>query len=190
MPKLQIVVASTRQGRVGRSIADWTLERARQHGGFDVRLVDLKELNLPLFDEPKHPRLRQYSHAHTHAWSASVEEADAFVFVMPEYNHGVPPSLVNALDYLYAEWNYKAVGFVSYGGVAAGTRSVQMIKPIIGALKMVPIVEAVAIPFFTKLMDGEVFRGGEPHDQAAATMLNELARWTAALAGLRPRAKD
>ena len=147
--------------------------------------LDAARLNLPLFDEPKHPRFRQYEYAHTKAWSVTIERADAFVFVMPEYNHGVPPALVNALDFLYVEWNYKPVGFVSYGGVAGGTRSVQMLKPMLLALKLVPIVEAVTIPFFTKLIDSGTFRGGDPHDQAATVMLKELARWTSALRMLR-----
>jgi len=185
MPRLHIIHTSTRDGRVGRPIADWVLARATKHGGFETELIDLKVINLPLFDEPRHPRFRQYEHAHTKAWSASVEKADAFVFVMPEYNHGAPPALVNALDYVYVEWNYKPVAFVSYGGVAGGTRSVQIIKPTLLALKMVPIVEAVTIPFFTKLLDGGVFVGGEPHDQAAEVMFGELVRWTAALKTLR-----
>ena len=170
---------------MGRPIADWLFARSTSHGAFEVELVDLREINLPLFDEPRHPRLRQYAHAHTKAWSAIVEKADAFVFVTPEYNHGVPPALVNALDYLSAEWNYKAAAFVSYGGPAGGTRSVQMAKPILLALRMVPIVDAVTIPYFTKLIEGGVFRGGEPHDQASTSMLDELARWTAALKTLR-----
>src|SRR5689334_4480755 len=118
--KLQIVIASTRPGRVGAPVARWFHRRAEEHGGFDVELVDLAEVNLPLLDEPHHPRLRRYVHQHTQAWSARVEAADAFVFVTPEYNYGMPASLKNALDYLNQEWHYKPVGFVSYGGVSAG----------------------------------------------------------------------
>ena len=185
MPKLNVIVASVREERAGRAIGDWFVARARAHAKFDVDLVDLKDVNLPLLDEPKHPRLRQYQREHTKAWSASVAGADAFVFVTPEYNHGAPPALINAFDYVYLEWNYKPAGFVSYGGVSGGTRSVQMSKPIVSALKMVPIVEAVTIPFFTKMMEGPVFKGGEPHDQAAIVRLEELLRWSAALRTLR-----
>src|SRR5690349_114928 len=124
MPHLQIVVASTREQRKGPQVAAWFEGEARAHGGFEIELVDLAAVALPLFDEPRHPRLRQYEHEHTRRWSASVERADAFVFVTPEYNYGAPPSLLNALDYLIQEWAYKPVGFVSYGGVSAGTRSV------------------------------------------------------------------
>ena len=186
-PTLQVIVASTRPGRAGPAVADWVLEQARRHGGFDVELVDLADVDLPLLDEPAHPRLRRYEHAHTKAWSATVERADAFVVVTPEYDHAPPASLVNALQYLVHEWAYKPLGFVSYGYVAAGTRAVQALKPLVGALKMVPIVEAVALPFFTAHMDGETgaFDPGELQERAAAEMLDELLRWTNALRPLR-----
>ena len=114
--KLHVIFASTRDGRQGLPIAEWVVERARAHGKFEPQLVDLREVNLPLFDEPKHPRFRQYEHAHTKAWSAIVDAADAFVFVTPEYNYGMPPALLNAIDYLSQEWAYKPASIVSYGG--------------------------------------------------------------------------
>jgi len=152
-----------------------------------VEVVDLAEVDLPLFDEPRHPRLRDYEHEHTRAWSATVERADAFVIVTPEYNFGAPPSLVNALDFLVREWAYKPVSFVSYGGVSAGLRGVQMTKQIVTALKMMPIPEAVAVPFFTQFVDKETgaFDPGATQAAAAATMLDELARWAGALRPLR-----
>ena len=115
----------------GPAVAEWFLHRARLHGKFTVDSIDLATVNLPMFDEPRHPRLGQYEHEHTKRWSATVARADAFVFVTPEYNYGAPPSIVNAIDYLNREWAYKPVGFVSYGGVSGGTRSVQMIKQIV-----------------------------------------------------------
>src|SRR5690606_31558155 len=147
MPKLQIIIASTRPGRQGPAVAKWFTDAAERHGAFEVELVDLAEVNLPLLDEPNHPRLKEYEHEHTIAWSRKIDEADAFVFVTPEYNSSSPPALVNALNYLYQEWNYNPVGFVSYGGISGGLRSVQMTKNIVTTLKMVPIVEAVSIPF-------------------------------------------
>src|SRR5713226_9805342 len=128
MPKLSVVIASTRPGRAGLPIGEWFFARAQAHGGFDVQLVDLKEVDLPLLDEPKHPRLRDYQHEHTKKWSALVGGSDAFVFVTPEYNFSSPPALLNAIDYLFHEWAYKPAGFVSYGGVSGGIRSVQMTK--------------------------------------------------------------
>ncbi len=187
MPLLQVVVASTREGRQGPLVADWVLAQAKGHGGFDVEKVDLAEVNLPLFDEPRHPRLRQYEREHTKRWSAIVSRADAFVFVTPEYNYGAPPSLVNALDFLVHEWAYKPVAFVSYGGVSGGTRSVQMTKAIVTALKMMPIPEAVSLPFFAQwIAKGTgAFQPPDLQAKAAVVMLNELRRWTDALKTLR-----
>jgi NAD(P)H-dependent FMN reductase len=185
MPKLMIVIASVRPGRAGLPIGQWFEERARSHGGFEVELVDLADLALPMMDEPEHPRLQRYSHQHTRRWSAAVAAADAFVFVTPEYNYGYPPALKNAIDYLHNEWHYKPVGFVSYGGVAAGTRAVQQLKQVITALKMTPIVEAVNIPFHTQFIDDGRVSANEAMEQAATAMLDEMARTQVALSALR-----
>lgn len=185
-PLLQIITASTRQGRKGPAVAAWFEQQARQHAAFEIEAVDLAAVNLPLLDEPEHPRFRTYQHDHTKAWSARVDRADAFVFVTPEYNFSAPPSLVNAIDYLYQEWAYKPAGFVSYGGVSGGVRSVQMIKQLITTIRMVPIVEAVSIPFFTKSIDASgIFTPNDLQNKAAATMLTELRRWTDALKTMR-----
>ena len=186
MPTLHVIIASTRHGRQGPAVAHWFFALAQAHGGFTVELVDLAAVNLPLMDEAAHPRLRQYEHEHTRAWSATVEAADAFVMVTPEYNFGAPPSLLNALDYLHYEWAYKPVGFVSYGGVSAGTRSVQMTKQVVTTLKMMPVMEAVAIPFFSQYLDDNgAFTPPEVQVNAAHDMLDELLKWTNALAPLR-----
>jgi NAD(P)H-dependent FMN reductase len=186
MPKLQILIASTRPGRVGPAVADWFLTRAREQGGFEIEVVDLAEINLPFMDEPNHPRLRQYTKEHTFRWSALVDSADAFVFVMPEYNYGFNAQLKNALDYLNLEWRYKPVGFVSYGGVAAGTRAVQMIKQVVTALQMMPLTQAVHIPFVRNFLneDGR-FQANEELETGADAMLAELRRWTDAMVQLR-----
>jgi len=186
MPKLHVILGSTRPGRQGASIANWFVDVAKKHAGFEVQLVDLAEVALPLLDEPHHPRLKKYEHAHTKKWSATVSAADAFVFVAPEYNHGTSPALLNAIDYLVSEWGYKAAGFVSYGGVSAGLRSVQSLKPILTGLKIVVVPESVAIPFFTQHIEDGVFRKDtDALDKAALVMLDELAKWTPALATLR-----
>ncbi len=185
MPTLSVIIASTREGRVGLPVAEWVFDEVKQHAKFDGQLVDLKAVNLPMLDEPNHPRLQKYQKDHTKAWSAQVAAADAFVFVTPEYNYGMAPALLNALDYLYVEWNYKPCGFVSYGGVSGGCRAVQAAKLVITTLKMVPIVEGVTIPFVAKLMDNGRFAGGELHQKAATVMLDELARWEEALRQLR-----
>jgi NAD(P)H-dependent FMN reductase len=186
MPILQILTVATREARQGPLVAAWAEAQARRHGRFTVEPVDLAAVNLPLFDEPEHPRLARYHHDHTKAWSAIVDRADAFVFVTPEYNYSAPPSLVNALDYLSREWAYKAVGFVSYGGVSGGVRAVQMVKQTVTTLRMVPVVEAVAFPFFARSIVDGVFTPDPAQEKAATAMLDELARWTDALAALRP----
>ncbi|HET6598425.1 MAG TPA: NAD(P)H-dependent oxidoreductase [Burkholderiaceae bacterium] len=190
-PKLHIVISSTRPGRVGPAVAHWFNEFARQHSLFEVRLVDLADFKLPIYDEPRHPAVQQYEHAHTQAWSASVAEADAFVFVTPEYNFNPPPSLVNALNYVYREWNYKACGFVSYGGVSGGLRAVQSAKLLVTTLKMMPMVEGVAVPMVGQSLDARgAFASNKLIDLSAQQMLDELFKWTEALASLRPRATD
>jgi len=184
-PALTIVIASTRPGRAGLPIAEWFTGRAREHGGFEVATADLAQLALPMMDEPDHPRLRRYTHAHTKRWSATVEASDAFVFVTPEYNYGYTAPLKNAIDYLHFEWQYKPVGFVSYGGVAAGTRAVQQLKQVVTTLKMTPLFEAVSIPFHTQFIDDGVVAANEVMEQAADAMLAELVRVQAALRPLR-----
>jgi NAD(P)H-dependent FMN reductase len=185
-PKLYVITVSTRPGRAGVPLSNWILDRARAHGGFDVELVDLKDENLPMFDEPRHPRLRNYEHEHTRRWSAKIDAADAFIFVTPEYDHGTPPSLINALIYLVQEWAHKPVGFVSYGGPAGGTRAVQMVKPMMASLKLVVLLESVMAPLFTHSIDAEgVFRASELQETQARAMLDALLKWTTALAPMR-----
>ena len=189
-PVLRIVIGSTRPGRIGPSVATWIAERAREHGGFDVQVTDLAELNLPLYDEPNHPRLRQYVNQHTKDWSALADASDAFIFVTPEYNHGFNAALKNAIDYLYHEWHHKAAGIVSYGGVSAGTRATQMLKQVLTALKIMPVPEAVNIPFvFQHLDEDKRFKSTELIDASAVAMLDELQRWTESLATLRAKNK-
>jgi NAD(P)H-dependent FMN reductase len=186
-PKLHIIVGSTRQERASPAIAAWFLKVASAHGAFEPTLVDLKEIDLPLLDEPKHPRFRDYQFDHTKRWSAIVDAADAYVFVTPEYNYGASPALLNALDYLSQEWAYKPAAFVSYGGVSGGTRSVQMTKQVVTSLRIMPIPEAVSVPFFTQHVKEGVFQPPEAQETAAKAMLTELARWSTALATLRPK---
>jgi NAD(P)H-dependent FMN reductase len=191
MPKLHVILASTRPGRAGEPIADWFVERAIAHGAFEVELVDLAEVALPFMDEPNHPRLRRYTQEHTKAWSARVDRADAFVFVTPEYNYGLTAPLKNAIDFLHFEWQHKPVGFVSYGGVAAGTRAVQMIKQVVTTLKMVPLFEAVNIPFHTQFIDDEgAMEANDTMVKAAAAMLDELVLTEAMLAPRRAAIRE
>ncbi|GAC1468873.1 MAG: NAD(P)H-dependent oxidoreductase [Gemmatimonadaceae bacterium] len=188
MPRLMIVIASTRPNRVGPCVAEWFQEHAQRHGSFDVEVVDLAELALPFFDEPHHPRLGRYTQLHTQQWSRMVEAVDAVVFVMPEYNYGYTAPLKNAIDYLHREWAYKPVGFVSYGGMAGGTRAVQALKPVVVALRMTPAFEAIAIPFVHKSIDSHGhYRAPEDVEHGVRPMLDELLRLTEALRPLCER---
>jgi NAD(P)H-dependent FMN reductase len=185
-PVLQVIIGSTRPGRVGSAVADWIIDRARAHGDFEVEVADLAVLNLPIFDEPNHPRLRRYVNQHTKDWSEIVGRSDAFIFVIPEYNYGFNAATKNAIDYLHQEWQNKPAGIVSYGGVAAGTRAAQMLKQVMSALKIVPVTDSVNIPFVGEKLDEDGrLKPNEIMEGAAAAMLDELARWTQALRPLR-----
>lgn len=189
MNKLKIITSTTRPGRKGILVANWIKEIAVATGRFDVELLDLAEINLPLMDEPNHPRLQQYQHEHTKKWSATINAADAFIIVLSEYNFSFPAPVKNALDYLFNEWKYKPIGIVSYGGVSGGLRSTQMLKQVVTALSMMPIMEAVSIPFFSKYIHEDKFAPEEVVTKSAHTMLAELERWSEALKTMRTGVK-
>jgi len=176
---LKIISSSVRTGRKGPLIASWIAEVARQNGNFNVETLDLGEIKLPMMDEPHHPVLRKYVHEHTKKWSAAIDDADAFIFVTAEYDYSYPAPLRNALEYLLQEWAYKAAGIVSYGGVSAGTRAANTLKSDLASFKVVPLSEAVHLPFFSQYINAEgQFVPGEISQKAANTMLRELVRWT------------
>jgi NAD(P)H-dependent FMN reductase len=182
---LLVVVASTRPGRVGLPVSQWFVDAAKANGGFNVSVADLAEENLPLLDEPHHPRLAKYEHDHTKRWSEKVAAADAFVFVIPEYNYGIGAALKNALDYLHHEWRYKPASVVSYGGVSAGTRSALALQTSAYALNIFMINQAVNIPFVFNNVSEGVFSPSEMTETAATAMLDELAKVAQALRSLR-----
>jgi NAD(P)H-dependent FMN reductase len=182
---LHTIICSTRPGRVGPAVARWFDGFAAAHGQFVTQLIDLADFELPIYDEPHHPRLQKYEKPHTRAWSASVAAADAYVFVTPEYNYGPPPAFVNALNFVYREWNYKPCGFVSYGGVSGGRRAVQQEKLLVTTLKMMPMMEQVAVVNVKQSIQGDRFQSSEPIDVSAKEMLDELAKWAHALKAMR-----
>ena len=180
-----VLVASSRPGRLGPAVANWFLTASAADGlAVDVDLADLAEIDLPMLDEPEHPAGGVYQHEHTRRWSARVAAADAFVVVTPEYNYGMPAVLKNALDYLYAEWAWKPVGFISYGNTSAGTRSVQMAKQVVTTLRMVPIGATVALRIADTVEDGTVRADAVP-THAARAVLTELLQVASALRPLR-----
>lgn len=182
MDKLKIISATVRPGRKGPMVAEWITSIAKQSGHFEVELIDLGELKLPFMDEPNHPAMKKYQHDHTKKWSAKIEEADAFIFVTGEYDFGYPSSLRNALEFLYNEWNYKAAGIVSYGGISAGTRAANALKADLSTFKVVPLYEMVNVPFFTEhITENDTFEPNEVSVKAAGNLLKELVRWTKGL---------
>ncbi len=188
MYNLKIIIASTRPGRKGISVANWFIEIAKKDANFNVEVLDLEKINLPFLDEPNHPKFQKYTKEHTKEWSKTIDAADAFVFVIPEYNYSVPPTLSNAIDFLFKEWNYKPVGLVSYGGISGGLRAAQMSKLQITTVKMMPLSEGVAIPFFEKHIDETgKFISYELADKSAEVLLKELLKWTEALKPMREK---
>jgi NAD(P)H-dependent FMN reductase len=172
-PVLQILIASTRPGRVGPAIAAAVAEAARPSTIFDVEVVDLATFALPVFDEPRHPILGDYEHEHTKRWAASVARGDAFIFVMPEYNHSFNAALKNALDYLRREWAYKPVGLVSYGGAAMGVRAIAQLKPVLAALKLFHTADVTISLQATPVVDG-VYTGNDVFALSMGQLLSEL----------------
>lgn len=183
--RLHIIVGSTRPGRAGAPVAAWFRDIATAHGAFEVTVVDLLEWGLPMLSEPHHPRLGRYTQELTRRFSETIDAADAFVIVTPEYNYGYTAPVKNALDHLYREWNDKAVGFVGYGGAGGAARAVQMLKQVVTTLKMTPIFEAVYIPFVQTLIDDDRFQATDAMAAAAGQLLDELARVSQALSSLR-----
>lgn len=186
-PRLMVIVASVREGRVGKAVGDWFTQFATDHGAFEIVVADLKEIDLPLMTEPNHPRLQQYTQEKTKQWSAMVDACDAFVLVMPEYNYSATAPLINALDYLVKEWAYKPVGLVSYGGVSGGLRAQQHIKSVVTGLSMMPLKDMVTVQFVAKQIDKDTgaFTPIDSHQSSGTAMLNELARWAKAMRALR-----
>lgn len=185
LPVLLAIVCSTRPGRVGRPIGDWFVAAASAVGTFDVRLVDLAELNLPLMDEPKHPRLHAYTHEHTKAWSRTVAGADAVVWVQPEYNFSMCAPQKNAIDYLAIEWSLLPTGFVSYGGISGGLRGMEHAKQPLAAVRSVFANPNVAVPMGPSMVSDGTFTPPEPVEKSVAPMLADLATLHRALGDAR-----
>jgi NAD(P)H-dependent FMN reductase len=186
-PLLQIIVASTRPGRVGEPLARWFGGYAREYEAFDVEIVDLADVALPMFAEPEHPRFARYTLDSTKAFSATIARADAFAIVHPEYNHSYNAALKNALDHLNQEWARKPVVLVSYGGVAAGARAAEALIPVLVGLQMV-VAGTVPIPFAGQRVSGEgearTFEPAPETEAGAKAALDGLGSWLEIL-GLR-----
>jgi NAD(P)H-dependent FMN reductase len=184
MPRIGIILGSTRPGRNGEQVAQWVLDAASARTDAEYELVDLLDYPLPHLDEPIPPSLGQYQNDHTKQWAEKIASLDGFVMVTPEYNHSTSGVLKNAIDYLFAEWANKAVGFVSYGGVG-GARATEHLRLIAGELQMADVRQQVALSLMTEFENFSVFKPGEYNLAALHTMLDQVVAWSAALAPLR-----
>ncbi|MBK6833344.1 MAG: NAD(P)H-dependent oxidoreductase [Bacteroidetes bacterium] len=182
MHNLKIISSTIRPGRKGPLIANWIAEKAIKNGAFNVEVLDLGEINLPMMNEAQHPMLKKYEHQHTKDWSAKIDSADAFIFVTAEYDYNYPAPLRNAIEYLALEWAYKAAGIVSYGGISAGTRAANSLKSDLATMSVVPLTMGVNFSMFAQFInDKNEFVPNEISHKAAETMLTELIRWTKGL---------
>lgn len=183
-PKIAIIVGSTRPGRLGPQVADWVLQHATQRSDAEFELVDVMDLSLPLLDEAVPPSMGQYENEHTKNWAAKAAAFDGFIFVTAEYNHSIPAALKNAIDYLYAEWNNKVAGFVSYGS-AGGVRAVEQLRQVMAELQ---IADVRVAPFLSLGEDFEkysVFKPREHQHKSLDKMLDQLLAWAPALKTVR-----
>ncbi|MFE9694467.1 NADPH-dependent FMN reductase [Micromonospora sp. NPDC005806] len=184
MTRIGIIIGSSRPGRNGEAVARWVYDVASKRGDAEYELVDIKDFNLPHLDEMAPPSMGQYAQPHTLRWAEKIASFDGYVFVTPEYNHSTSGALKNAIDFIYAEWNNKAAGFVSYGSVG-GTRAVEHLRLVVAELQMADVRAQVALSLFTDFENFSVFKPGAHQEGAVNTMLDQLAAWSGALATLR-----
>src|SRR6201987_4301825 len=184
MLRIAIIIGSTRPGRNGQAVAKWVYQIAQKRSDAEFELVDIKDFNLPLLDEPVPPSMGQYSKPHTKTWAAKIGSFDAYVFVTPEYNHGTSGALKNAIDFLFAEWNNKAAGFVSYGG-AGGVRAVEQLRLNLGELLVAPVRSQVILSLFHDFENFTTFKPDARHEASVNAMLDQVIAWGGALKPLR-----
>ena len=184
MTKVGIILGSTRPGRNGEAVAKWVYDVASRRSDAEFELIDLLDYKPPHLDEAVPPSRGQYANDHTKQWAAKIAEFDAYIFVTPEYNHSTSGALKNAIDFLYAEWNNKAAGFVSYGA-AGGTRAVEHLRLIAGELQIADVRAQLALSLFTDFENFSVFKPGPQHEATLTTVLDQTVTWGKALETVR-----
>src|SRR4029079_3966994 len=170
--------------RVGESVAKWVYELAGKRTDAAFELVDIKTFNLPLLDEPVPPSMGQYSQEHTKTWAAKIDSFDGYVFVTPEYNHGICGALKNAIDFVYHEWNNKAAGFVGYGS-AGGARAVEHLRLVMAEVQVATVRNQVALSLFTDFENYTNFKPAAHHEKSVSRILDQLIAWSGAMKTLR-----
>lgn len=183
--RIGIIIGSTRPGRVGDQVAKWVAEHANRLGDAEYTVVDLAEVNLPLLDEAVPASAGRYEHDHTRAWAEQIDQFDGFVFVTSEYNHAPSPSLLNAISFIYREWNDKAAAIVSYGALSSGVRAADKLRSTLGELQIADIRTQLAFSFFHDFENFSVFTPGEQHLASLQTLTAQLESWSEALQGVR-----
>ena len=186
MLKIAIIIGSTRPGRNGEAVAKWVYGVAEKRTDAEFELVDIKDFNLPLLDEPMPPIMGQYSKSHTKIWAAKIGSFDAYVVVTPEYNHGTSGALKNAIDFLFAEWNNKAAGFVSYGG-ASGARAVEQLRLVLAEVQMATVRNQVLLSMYTDFENFSVFKPDSRHEKSVNAVFDQVIAWGGALKTLRDK---
>jgi NAD(P)H-dependent FMN reductase len=184
MIRIGIITGSTRPGRLNEAVARWTYDLAKRRSDAEFEFVDIADYNLPLLDEPVPPSLGQYSKPHTKRWAEKIGSLDAFVFVTPEYNHGISGALKNAVDFLFREWNNKAAGFVSYGSIG-GARAVEQLRLVMGEIMIAGVRAQVMLSLFTDFENFSTFKPDPRHEQEVQTMLEQVISWGTALKSVR-----
>ena len=186
MLRIAIIIGSTRPGRNGEAVAKWVYEIAKKRTDAAFELVDIKDFNLPLLDEPVPPSMGQYSKPHTKAWAAKINSFDGYIFVSPEYNHGISGALKNAIDFLFAEWNNKAAGFVSYGSVG-GARAVEHLRLVMAEVQIATVRNQVLLSLHTDFENFSVFKPAARHEKSVNEMFDQVIAWSGALKTLREK---
>jgi NAD(P)H-dependent FMN reductase len=183
MLRVAIIVGSTRPNRVGRDVAEWVLSKA-EHAAVEFELVDIADYNLPLLDEPIPPSQGKYEKEHTKKWAAKIESFDGFIFVSPEYNHGMNAALKNAIDFLFKEWNNKAAGFISYGSMG-GARSVEQLRQVMAELMIADVRAQVVFSLATDFENYTKFKPDPKHEKTLKLLVDQLVSWANALKQVR-----
>jgi NAD(P)H-dependent FMN reductase len=184
MIKITVIIGSTRPNRNGETVAKWVYKIAKKRSDAEFELVDIKDFNLPLLDEPVPPSLGQYSKPHTKVWAAKIGSFDGYVFVTPEYNHVMSGALKNAIDFLFAEWNNKAAGFVSYGG-AGGARAVEQLRLVLAEMQIATVRDQVLLSLFTDFENFSIFKPDPQKEALVNAMLDQVISWGGAFKTLR-----
>ncbi len=182
VPHIITLLGSTRQGRVGGAIGAWFASIADARNDITHELVDLRDVGLPFFDSPVPPAMGAAPEdPRAVTWAETVAAADGYVFLTPEYNHGYPGVLKNAIDHLHREWRRKPVAFVGYGGPGAGIRAVEQLRQVVVELEMVPLRHQVSIARAYMALDDQG-RPSEPwHQDDATRLLDDLVWWANSL---------